>query len=115
MILDDEAPTGPLTPGQVKCVSCQENERSRAASSPIDMLCTFCRDSGDARFGHQFHFSVMAQRTYRGEDGLYHDDPDPVEYDPFILTVRAWSLAEACRKAADTPLRDWKIAGEEQP
>lgn len=112
---DPDAPTGPLTPGQVKCTSCQEDERSRAAG--IDGLCTFCRESGDARLGHQFHFQVMVQRTYRSdEDGLYHDEEEPVEYEPITLTVRAWSLAAACRHAAETPLKDWtwKYVGEKE-
>lgn len=109
----DDAPTGPLTPGQVKCVSCQENERSRAASSPVDGLCTFCRDSGDVRLGHQFHFQAMIQGAHRGADGLYHDEEAPVEYEPFTITVRAWSLAAACAKLARLPLSAWKHAGEE--
>lgn len=110
---DDDAPTGPLTPGQVKCNSCRENERSRAAG--VDGLCDFCRASGDARRGHQFHFQVMVQGAYRGADGLYHDEVEPVEYDPFTLTVRAWSLAAACRRAAETPLDQWEHAGREEP
>jgi hypothetical protein len=111
---DYDAPTGPLTPGQVKCISCQENERSRAASSTADGLCTFCRDSGDARRGHQFHFQVMVQGAYRDGDGYYRDGAEPVEYEPFTLTVRAWNLQAACRRAAETPLAGWKHAGEEQ-
>ena len=111
--VDDDAPTGSLTPGQVKCISCRENDRTRAASSALDGLCHFCRDSGDARHGHQFHFQVMVQRAYRGEDGLYHDEEEPVEYEPFTLTVRAWNLAAACRKAAETPLPQWKPFAEE--
>lgn len=113
--MDDyyDAPTGPLTPGQVRCISCQENERSRAASSPVDGLCTFCRASGDARFGHQFHFQAMIQGAHRGADGLYHDEEEPVEYEPFTLTVRAWDLQAACRRAAERPLTEWKHAGEE--
>jgi hypothetical protein len=111
---DYDTPTGPLTPGQVKCISCQENERSRAASSPVDGLCTFCRDSGDARRGHQFHFQVLVQGAHRGADGLYHDEVEPVEYEPFMLTVRAWNLAAACRRAAETPLGKWTPFREEQ-
>jgi hypothetical protein len=111
--VDDDAPTGPLTPGQVKCISCQENERSRAADSPVDGLCHFCRESGDARHGHQFHFQVCVQGAYRGTDGLYHDSAEPVEYHPFTLTVRAWDLAAACRRAAETPLAEWTQGGEE--
>lgn len=109
--LEISKPTGPLTPGQVQCTSCQENERSRAAG--IDGLCRFCRASGEARLGHQFHFQVMIQGAHRNTEGLYVDAPEPEEYDPFTLTVRAWNLQAACRKAAETPLAKWKHDGEE--
>jgi hypothetical protein len=111
---DPDAPTGPLTPGQVMCVCCRLDDRTRAASSPDDQLCHVCRSGGDARNGHQFHFQVCLQPSYRVGDGPYQDAPEPEEYEPFTLTVRAWNLAAACRKAAETPLAKWKHAGEEQ-
>jgi hypothetical protein len=111
---DPDAPTGPLTPGQIQCAWCQLDDRTRAATDPVDQLCHVCRSSGDARLGHQFHFQVMVQGAYRGTDGFYHDGAEPVEYEPFTLTVRAWDLPTACRRAAETPLADWKHAGEEQ-
>lgn len=58
--------------------------------------------------GHQFHFSVMVQGVYRGADGLHHDAPEPIEYTPFTITVRAWNLPDACAKAAQLPLAEWK-------
>jgi hypothetical protein len=69
--------------------------------------------SGDAWHGHQFHFQVLVQSAYLDGDGVYRDAAEPVEYEPFTLTVRAWSLSVACRKAADTPLHQWKHAEEE--
>jgi hypothetical protein len=109
---DPDAPTGPLAPGQVMCVDCRLDDRTRAASSPDDQLCHICRSGGDARNGHQFHFQVCVQGSYRVGDGPYQDAPEPEEYEPFTLTVRARNLAAACRKAAETPLAKWKHAGE---
>lgn len=40
----DNAPTGPLTPGQVPCRECQLDDRTRAASDPDDLLCDVCRE-----------------------------------------------------------------------
>jgi hypothetical protein len=63
--------------------------------------------------GHQFHFQAMIQGAHRGADGVYRDQPEPVEYEPFTITVRAWSLTSACAKLAHLPLSAWKHAGEE--
>lgn len=63
--------------------------------------------------GHQFHFSVCVQGAHRDPEGIYRDEPEPVEYDPFTLTVRAWNLSAACERAAATPLSAWKHAGQE--
>lgn len=41
---DPDAPTGPLTPGQVTCVVCRLDDRTRAASDPKDGLCDVCRE-----------------------------------------------------------------------
>jgi hypothetical protein len=71
------------------------------------------RTGGRPEDGHQFHFSVCVQGAHRGADGLYHDESEPVEYEPFTLTVRAWNLAAACRRAAETPLAEWKPFREE--
>lgn len=64
--------------------------------------------------GHQFHFVVTVQGSYQvvGDprivgDVPYRDcAPDP-SAEPFRLTVRAWSLVEACAIAAQTPLPQW--------
>lgn len=84
-------------------------------------LCPECQPDEDQpvalprrqELGHQFHFSVCVQGAYRDGDGVYQDAAEPVEYDPFTLTVRAWNLADACRMAAETPLSEWKHAEED--
>ena len=63
--------------------------------------------------GHQFHFQVCIQGQHRVGDGPRIDEPEPTEYTPFRLTVRASSLTEACRKAADTPLHKWEHEGND--
>jgi len=59
--------------------------------------------------GHQFHFSVQVQGSYRVGAGPHVDaaEPTPPE-DAFRLTVRAWNLRDACREAALIPLVLWK-------
>lgn len=59
--------------------------------------------------GHQFRFSVTVQGSYsiEGDPRHYDSDPDTIS-DPFCLTVRAWSLAEACREAAQMPFHRWE-------
>ena len=58
--------------------------------------------------GHQFHFVVRVQGSYSiGGDPRHYDcDPDTIS-EPFRLTVRAWSLPEACRIAARVSLSEW--------
>lgn len=46
---DPDAPTGPLTPGQVPCRVCQLDDRTRAATDPDDLLCTVCRANAPIR------------------------------------------------------------------
>jgi hypothetical protein len=103
---DPDAPTGPLTPGQVMCVDCRLDDRTRAATDDLKRLCDVCQEGGDARNGHQFHFSVRVQAAYRIPHGAYVDAPNEGS-DAFLLTVRAWDLAAACRKAWHTELKDW--------
>jgi hypothetical protein len=57
--------------------------------------------------GHQFHFSVTLQASYARVPGEPSQDSSEVS-DPFQITVRAWSLSEACEKAAQIPLGEWK-------
>lgn len=66
-------------------------------------------DPGPAA-GHQFHFAVTVQGSYQivGDPAYYDCEPDPPA-EPFRLTVRAWSLAAACRMAARTPLHQWEV------
>lgn len=46
---DPDAPTGPLTPGQVECRSCRLDDRTRAATDPGDLLCGVCRENASRR------------------------------------------------------------------
>lgn len=64
--------------------------------------------------GHQFHFAVTVQGSYRIEgDPTYYDcEPDPAA-EPFRLTVRAWNLVDACRVAAEVPFPQWTHPCEE--
>lgn len=66
--------------------------------------------------GHQFHFAVTVQGSYRivGETEYHDCDPDP-DAEPLTLTVRAWNLSQACRVAAQTPFGLWTHPGEEAP
>ena len=50
---DPDAPTGPLTPGQVICRVCQLDDRTRAASCPDDELCTVCREDTPNRIRNE--------------------------------------------------------------
>lgn len=53
--------------------------------------------------GHYFHFSVCVQA----------EDADRIGEEPFKLTVRAWSLQEACRKASEVKLPSWELPPED--
>lgn len=58
----------------------------------------------DADRRHRFEFAV----TVQGADADWVGEP-------FRLTVRAWSLAEACGTAMVTPLHEWTQPAEEDP
>lgn len=57
---DPDAPTGPLTPGQVPCRVCGLDDRTRAATDPDDMLCTVCRANEPLRRRKQFRDALGA-------------------------------------------------------
>jgi hypothetical protein len=63
--------------------------------------------------GHQFHFSVRPQGSYRitGETG-YADSGEIGE--PFRITVRAWNLRDACLVAAQAAMADWAHINEDE-
>lgn len=65
--------------------------------------------------GHQFHFSVgvQASSSVTGIPG-YRDAPE-VGSDRFTLTVRAWSLREACEAAAKVPIEAWSWSASADP
>lgn len=63
--------------------------------------------------GHQFHFEVKVQGSYGITGDPKHYDADLFPGPGFQLTVRAWSLQEACAKAAQVPLPDWTMPDEE--
>lgn len=67
----------------------------------------------DPSKGHQFRFAVTVQGSYQivGDPMYYDCDSDPAA-EPFTLTVRAWSLAAACRIAAQTPFHQWEHPGD---
>lgn len=59
------------------------------------------KDGGEP---HLFHFSVTVQGAHADYVG-----------EPFRLTVEAWSLSEACARAAEVPFPDWAMPPEEPP
>lgn len=66
-------------------------------------------DSEGPEHGHRFTFTVTSQGAYGIVDG--HETKDYKDSDwcspPWTITVRAWSLRAALRKAADLPLTAW--------
>lgn len=68
---------------------------------------------GDPADGHLFHFSVTSQGSARVGDGPHEDSPPDPRAEPSLLTVRAWNLRDACRKAADTSFADWTHPGDD--
>lgn len=87
---------------------CREEARLDAEAAAPHMRAPGPHRGGDtvsAEDGHQFHFSVTSQGSYAVGDGPHEDS----EYigEPFRLTVRAWSLREACEKAAAVSLAEW--------
>jgi len=58
--------------------------------------------------GHRFHFTMTSQGSYSvvGVEG--HTDSDMLS-EPWTVTVRAWNLPDALRKAADLSLDAWDM------
>lgn len=56
--------------------------------------------------GHQFHFTVHLQPSFAVIGEPYRDAAE-VPPEAFRATVRAWSLADACRVAGALELKDW--------
>lgn len=69
-------------------------------------------DAGGPKAGHQFHFSVGCQgaSSVVGDPDSYRDSDWIGE--PFTLTVRAFDLATACKRASLVPLNEWDWAGK---
>lgn len=63
--------------------------------------------------GHQFHFAARVQGSYAivGDPRHYDCNPDTMA-EPFTVTVRAWSLPEACRKLGEMPFVAWTPPAE---
>jgi hypothetical protein len=64
--------------------------------------------------GHRFHLSVSSQGSYRIVGNPQHFDtdwPGPAR----TITVRAWDLPAALRKAANLPLSAWAWSSDEVP
>ncbi len=64
--------------------------------------------------GHLFRISVAGTMSSRVVGDLHHTDAD-WEAEPWTVEVRAWSLPEAMRKAADLPLTAWRQPDESRP
>lgn len=61
--------------------------------------------------GHEFCITVTIQGVGRISGHLeYLEDPNPGA--AIVMTVRAWSLSEALRKAQDKRLDEWDGLGE---
>lgn len=60
--------------------------------------------------GHLFRFTVTSQGRYQGPDGKFSDAD--WEGDPWTLEVRAWSLVEALRTAADLGMNAWDMGDD---
>ncbi len=56
--------------------------------------------------GHLFRISVTGTMSFRVVGEPHHADAD-WESEPWTVEVRAWSLPEAMRKAAELPLTAW--------
>jgi hypothetical protein len=61
--------------------------------------------TGSPEDGHLWQFEVRGRPSFGDAEGKHHD-ADWVG-NPWKLEVRAWSLPEACEKAAQVPLPDW--------
>lgn len=57
--------------------------------------------------GHRFEITVRTQGSYGVVGEPHHRDSDVVDEQPIRLTVRAWDLPAALRKAAEAPLSTW--------
>jgi hypothetical protein len=68
-------------------------------------------ETEDPEDGHQFHFAVRCQGS-SAVTGEPHTDDDWMG-EAFRLTVRAWSLAAACRKAGELGLYQWAMPDDE--
>lgn len=55
--------------------------------------------------GHRFTLTAVSRGSFRMQDGPHFDADWSSE--PWTLTVRAWSLRAALRKAAELPLSAW--------
>jgi hypothetical protein len=62
--------------------------------------------------GHLFKFTVQSTGRHQDSAGNYVDSD--WEGPPWTLEVRAWSLAEALRIAADRGLNAWDMHDEEE-
>lgn len=56
--------------------------------------------------GHRFYITVMIGASYRVGDGPHEDSPSEPDVLPPV-TVRAWNLPAALRKASELPLQAW--------
>ena len=62
--------------------------------------------------GHTWRFTASARGSYSVVGGPKHDADWWSE--PWIIEVRAWSLPEALRRAAELPLTAWSMPVEDE-
>lgn len=67
----------------------------------------------DPEAGHTFRIEAHSRGSYAvvTEDGTTspHTDAEWMPETPFVIEVRAWSLSDAMRKAAQLPLPLWRL------
>ena len=62
--------------------------------------------------GHTFRITSVSRGSYKVVGEEHHSDAPYFEVDfPFVVEVRAWSLTDAMRKAADLPFDAWTRPG----
>jgi hypothetical protein len=72
---DPDAPTGPLTPGQVPCRVCGLDDRTRAATDPDDLQCAVCRADEPNRVRRERWSALRtAAATFLGLEELADDE-----------------------------------------
>lgn len=80
----------------------------RAMHAAYEALAAIGRPGSGPDDGHEWTFSVTSRMSSSVVGDPHHADADWVG-PSWLLTVRAWSLAEACERAAAAGLPAWSI------